>query len=116
MRPSRPACRGRRNPSTRSCATTRGSPARARAAASSDTSAAPRSTRRSSPIIEQAYLPTEEELERARATVERVEAAGAGTLGGVEFVDAAMLGAAQQIVALAASYGTSTRPTPGRNS
>ena len=33
------------------------------------------------PIIEQAYLPTEEELERARATVERLEAAGAGTLG-----------------------------------
>jgi hypothetical protein len=30
-------------------------------------------------------------------------------------VDAAMLGAAQQIAALAASYGTSTRPTPGRN-
>ncbi len=67
------------------------------------------------PIIEQAYLPTEEELERARATVERVEAAGSGTLGGLEFVDAAMLGAAQQIVALAASYGTSTRQTQGRN-
>ncbi len=67
------------------------------------------------PIIEQAYLPTEEELERARATVERLEAAGAGTLGDGEFVDAAMLGAAQQIAALAASYGTSTRPTPGRN-
>ena len=68
------------------------------------------------PIIEQAYLPTEEELERALATVERLEAAGAGTLGDGEFVDAAMLGAAQQIAALAASYGTSTRPTPGRNS
>ena len=68
------------------------------------------------PIIEQAYLPTEEELERARATVERVEAAGVGTLEAGAFVDAAMLGAAQQIAALAASYGTSTRPTPGRNS
>ena len=34
------------------------------------------------PIIEQAYLPTEDELERARATVERLEAAGAGTLDG----------------------------------
>jgi citrate lyase subunit beta / citryl-CoA lyase len=68
------------------------------------------------PIIEQAYLPTEEELEQARATVERVEAAGAGALEAGAFVDAAMLGAAQQIAALAASYGTSTRPTPGRNS
>ena len=68
------------------------------------------------PIIEQAYLPTEDEVERARATVERLEAAGAGTLEGGAFVDAAMLGAAQQIVALAALYGTSTRPPPGRDS
>ena len=66
------------------------------------------------PIIEQAYLPTEEEVDRARATVERLESTGAGTLAGGEFVDAAMLGAAQQIVALATSYGTSTRPPPGR--
>ena len=58
------------------------------------------------PVIEQAYLPTDDEVERARATVERLEAAGAGTLDGGEFVDAAMLGAARQIVALAESYGT----------
>ena len=35
----------------------------------------------------------------------------AGTLEGGEFVDAAMLGAARQIVALAQSYGTATHPT-----
>jgi citrate lyase subunit beta / citryl-CoA lyase len=63
------------------------------------------------PVIEQAYLPTDEEVARARATVERLEAAGAGTLEGGEFVDAAMLGAARQIVALAQSYGTATHPT-----
>ena len=66
------------------------------------------------PIIEQAYLPTAAELQRAQATVERLEAAGAGTLDGGEFVDAAMLGAARQIVALAAAYGTSTDPPPRR--
>jgi citrate lyase subunit beta/citryl-CoA lyase len=66
------------------------------------------------PVIEQAYLPTEDELDRARATVERLETAGAGTLGAGEFVDRAMLGAAQQIVALAASYGTTSRPPSGR--
>jgi citrate lyase subunit beta/citryl-CoA lyase len=64
------------------------------------------------PIIERAYLPTAAELERAQATVERLEAAGAGTLGGGEFVDAAMLGAARQVVALAGAYGTSTHPLP----
>ena len=57
-------------------------------------------------MIEQAYLPTDDEVERARATVERLEAAAVGTLGDGEFVDAAMLGAARQIVALAESYGT----------
>ena len=62
------------------------------------------------PVIEQAYLPTDAEVERARATVERLEAAGAGTLDDGEFVDAAMLGAARQIVALAESYGTAPRP------
>jgi citrate lyase subunit beta/citryl-CoA lyase len=60
------------------------------------------------PIIEQAYLPTEEELARARETVERLEEAfGAATLDGGDFVDAAMLGAARQIVAIAEHYGTS---------
>jgi citrate lyase subunit beta / citryl-CoA lyase len=58
------------------------------------------------PIIERAYLPTPEEVERAHATVARLEAAGAGTLAGGEFVDAAMLGAARQIVALAVRYGS----------
>jgi citrate lyase subunit beta/citryl-CoA lyase len=67
-------------------------------------------------IIEEAYLPTEAELEQALATVERLGAAGAGTLAGGEFVDDAMLGAAQQLVALADSYGTSTRQSQGGNS
>jgi citrate lyase subunit beta / citryl-CoA lyase len=62
------------------------------------------------PVIEQAYLPTDEEVARAQATVERLEAEASGTLGGGEFVDAAMLGAARQIVALAQAYGTATRP------
>ena len=53
-------------------------------------------------IIEQAYLPTEEETARARATVERLEhALGAATLASGEFVDAAMLGAARQVIAVA---------------
>jgi citrate lyase subunit beta/citryl-CoA lyase len=57
-------------------------------------------------IIEQAYLPTAA-ADRARATVERLEAElGASTLAHGEFVDAAMLGAARQTVAIAASYGT----------
>lgn len=60
------------------------------------------------PIIERAYLPTEEEEARARATVERLEAAlGAASLEDGEFVDAAMLGAARQILAIADRYGTS---------
>jgi citrate lyase subunit beta/citryl-CoA lyase len=56
------------------------------------------------PVIEQAYLPTDEEVERARATLERLES-GAGTLDGGDFVDPAMLGAARQIVELAERYG-----------
>lgn len=59
------------------------------------------------PLIERAYLPTEAEVARARETAELLEAApGAGTLAGGEFVDAAMLGAARQIVAIADAYGT----------
>jgi citrate lyase subunit beta/citryl-CoA lyase len=57
------------------------------------------------PVIEQAFLPTEAEVERARATIDRLEQ-GVGMLGGGEFVDPAMLGAAQQVVALADLYGT----------
>jgi citrate lyase subunit beta / citryl-CoA lyase len=56
------------------------------------------------PVIERAYLPTTEEVERARATIERLQE-GVGTLGAGEFVDAAMLGAAQQLVAIAERYG-----------
>lgn len=60
------------------------------------------------PIIEQTYLPTVDEVERACATVEQLDGEGAGRLGN-EFVDAAMLGAARQIVALADRYGTAER-------
>jgi citrate lyase beta subunit len=49
------------------------------------------------------FLPTEEEIERARETIKL--AAGTGTLEDGAFVDAAMLGAAQQVVAIAERYG-----------
>ena len=61
-------------------------------------------------VIEQTYLPTGDEVEQARLTVERLEAAEPAVLAGGEFLDAAMLGAARQIVALAAAYGMSTDP------
>ena len=57
-------------------------------------------------VIEQAYLPTGAEVELARETIARLEDAAVGTLAGGEFVDAAMLGAARQMVELAESYGT----------
>jgi citrate lyase subunit beta / citryl-CoA lyase len=57
------------------------------------------------PVIEQAFLPTQEEVDRARATIERLQE-GVGTVSGGHFVDAAMLGAAQQIVAIAERYAT----------
>jgi citrate lyase subunit beta/citryl-CoA lyase len=57
-------------------------------------------------IIEQAYLPTVEEAERARATVAKLEADAVGMLESGEFLDAAILGAARQVVALADAYGT----------
>jgi citrate lyase subunit beta / citryl-CoA lyase len=56
------------------------------------------------PVIEAVYLPTVDEVERARETIARLEADGVGTLGSGEFVDAAMLGAARQVVALAERY------------
>jgi citrate lyase subunit beta / citryl-CoA lyase len=62
------------------------------------------------PVIEQAYLPTEEEVAQARATIERLETAGPAVLEDGGFVDAAMLGAARQLVALAGEYGISTHP------
>ena len=62
-------------------------------------------------VIEEAYLPTKAELDQARATVEKLKAAGVGTLAEGDFVDAAMLGAAQQVLELAARYGTSGQPS-----
>jgi citrate lyase subunit beta/citryl-CoA lyase len=64
------------------------------------------------PVIERAYLPTEEELASARTTIERLEAEAPAVLEGGGFVDAAMLGAARQVVALAGVYGTSTHSLP----
>jgi citrate lyase subunit beta/citryl-CoA lyase len=59
------------------------------------------------PVIEEAYLPTSAEVEVAQATVEQLDSGAVGTLADGAFVDAAMLGAARQIVELAARYGTS---------
>jgi citrate lyase subunit beta / citryl-CoA lyase len=55
--------------------------------------------------IERAYLPTEAEAERARATVATVEERGIGTVGDGAFVDAAMLGAARATLSLVDAYG-----------
>ena len=57
--------------------------------------------------IEQAYLPRADEVERARATVERLAGDAVGVLEDGGFVDAAMLGAARTVLALAERYGTS---------
>jgi citrate lyase subunit beta / citryl-CoA lyase len=63
-------------------------------------------------IIERAYLPTAEELARARETVARLETTlGASALAAGELVDAAMLGAARQVVALAERYGAPAEGT-----
>jgi citrate lyase subunit beta/citryl-CoA lyase len=59
------------------------------------------------PVIEEAYLPNRAEVEQANATVEQLDGAAVGTLEGGAFVDAAMLGAARQLLELAARYGTS---------
>jgi citrate lyase subunit beta/citryl-CoA lyase len=59
------------------------------------------------PMIEQAYLPTSGELAAAHDGLERLEADAVGTLADGAFVDAAMLGAARQVVELAERYGTS---------
>jgi citrate lyase subunit beta/citryl-CoA lyase len=59
------------------------------------------------PVIEEAYLPNRAEVEQANATVEQLDGAAVGTLEGGAFVDAAMLGAARQVLELAARYGTS---------
>jgi citrate lyase subunit beta / citryl-CoA lyase len=57
-------------------------------------------------VIEEAYLPSADELAAARATIESMAKEGAGLIEGGNFVDAAMLGAARQLVALAERYGT----------
>ena len=54
-------------------------------------------------VIEREYLPTADEVERARATLDRLTT-GVGTVGDGDFVDAAMLGAASQILAIAERY------------
>ena len=58
------------------------------------------------PVIERAYRPTELELDTARATLERLAADGVGTIDGGAFVDPALLGGAQQVIAIADAYGT----------
>jgi citrate lyase subunit beta / citryl-CoA lyase len=55
--------------------------------------------------IERAYLPTPDEVLRARATVDLVERAAVGTVGDGAFVDPAMLGAAKTTLDLAELYG-----------
>jgi citrate lyase subunit beta/citryl-CoA lyase len=57
-------------------------------------------------IIELAYLPSPDEVARAQETVGRLESSlGASAIGG-RLVDAAMLGAARQTLAVAERYGT----------
>jgi len=58
------------------------------------------------PVIEEAYLPTRNEVEAARATIAQLADAAVGTFADGAFVDAAMLGAATQVVELAERYGT----------
>ena len=55
-------------------------------------------------VIEREYLPTADEVERARATLDRLTT-GIGIVGDGDFVDAAMAGAATQILAIAERYG-----------
>ena len=55
-------------------------------------------------VIERVYLPTEAEVESARATLER----GLGTLEDGAFVDPAMAGAARTVIELADAYGVAS--------
>ena len=58
------------------------------------------------PVIVSAYLPTPDEVERARATIERLQqSASASALENGAFVDGAMLGAARQVVEVWEAYG-----------
>lgn len=56
-------------------------------------------------VIERAYLPTQAEVDNARATVDLLDDDSVGTVGDGTFVDAAMLGSARMTLALADAYG-----------
>ncbi len=60
------------------------------------------------PVIEQAYLPSDDEVELARELVDAFAGQGAGALALADgrFVDPALLRAAEQTLALAAAHGT----------
>jgi citrate lyase subunit beta / citryl-CoA lyase len=59
------------------------------------------------PVIVAAYLPSPHEVEKALATIDRLEeTAAASALGDGTFVDAAILGAARQVVELWEAYGS----------
>ncbi len=59
------------------------------------------------PVIVSAYLPTPAEVEHARATIERLEqTVAASALEDGAFVDAAMLGAARQVMDIWEAYGS----------
>ena len=55
-------------------------------------------------MIEAAYLPAEEDVDRAREALAR--GAGASALEDGSFVDEAILRQARQVIALAERYGT----------
>jgi citrate lyase subunit beta/citryl-CoA lyase len=59
-------------------------------------------------IIEQAYLPTQEEVDLARATMAKLGAEGVGEVAGGLFVDAALAGSSRMTLALADAYGVSS--------
>jgi len=59
-------------------------------------------------IIEQAYLPTQAEVDQARATVDLLADDAVGTVSDGTFVDAAMLGSARMTLALADAYGVAS--------
>ncbi len=57
------------------------------------------------PVIERAYLPTAAEFETARSLVDLAAGSGGGFARGGTFVDAPVVSAAQQLVALGERYG-----------
>jgi citrate lyase subunit beta/citryl-CoA lyase len=56
-------------------------------------------------VIEHAYLPTRDEVDRARAIVATLEGEGVGEVAGGLFVDPALAGSARTTLALADLYG-----------